>query len=88
MTTTFIASTFQRLGHKKANDRKVVDSTVFGRKLGLITRLLGCWHEDVGRPFVEGNTAYRTCVQCGARRQFDRETFQTFGKFYSAPVVR
>jgi len=88
MTTTFIANTFQRLAFRRTKNRSVVDASVFGRKLGLVTRMLGCWHEDVGRPFVEGNTAYRTCVQCGARRQFDRETFETFGKFYSAPVVR
>lgn len=89
MTTTFIFNTFQRLGHRKSkNSKAIVDHNVFGQKLGLMTRLFGCWHEDVGRPFVKGKTAYRACLSCGARRQFDPETFETFGNFYSNPVVR
>jgi len=61
---------------------------VFGRKLGLVTRLIGCSHPDLSRPFVEGKTAYRSCLKCGARRQFNLDTFETFGRFYSAPIRR
>jgi hypothetical protein len=87
MTTTFLTNTIQRLGQKKISDRKLIDRRVFGRKIGLMTSLFGCWHENVGRPFVKANTAYRTCLDCGARRQFNTDTFETYGKFYSPPVV-
>lgn len=60
----------------------------FGRKLGLISRLVGCSHRELSRPFVDGNTSYKSCLKCGARRQFNIETFETFGSFYYPPAVR
>jgi hypothetical protein len=65
-----------------------VDQTVFGERVGLFGKLFGCWHEDLSRPFVQNNTAYRTCLNCGARRQFDTRTLQTFGAYYYPPIVR
>lgn len=88
MTATVLLSKLQRMSSGKRRGRSVVDGHVFGTKLGLAARLFGCWHEDVGRPFVRGKSAYRTCLKCGARRQFDPATLVTFGSFYSAPVER
>jgi len=64
------------------------DSTgqVFGPKMGLINRLIGCSHKDLSRPLTTANITYRTCVNCGARRQFNTDTFETFGDFYCPPV--
>lgn len=61
---------------------------VFGEKVGLLGRLFGCWHENLSRPFEQNKTAYRTCLNCGARRQFDPQTLQTFGAFYYPPIVK
>lgn len=60
----------------------------FGRKLGLISRLVGCSHRELSRPFIDGNTSYKCCLKCGARRQFNTETFETFGSFYYPPAIR
>lgn len=69
-----------------SND-ETVDERVFGRKIGLLTRLFGCQHTNIGRPFSRGRSSYRSCISCGARRQFDIETLETFGPFYAAPAA-
>ena len=66
-------------------DQVNVDASL-GRQLSLITRLVGCSHKEMGRPFSEGKTRYRSCLKCGARRQFNEKTFETFGKFYLPPA--
>ena len=63
----------------------VVNEQVFGKKLGLMTRLFGCQHTNISRPFSLGRSGYRACISCGARRQFDPRTLQTTGAFYAAP---
>ena len=65
-----------------------IDRRVFGRKLGLMATLFGCWHDNIGRPFVHGKTGYRSCLQCGARKQFNLETLETRGNFYFPPVIK
>ena len=72
-----------------ANKRKAgVDERVFGAKVGIFAKLFGCEHRNISRPFTAGGTSYRTCLQCGARKQFDLETLKTYGSFYYPPVVR
>ena len=64
------------------------DEKVFGKRLGLLSRILGCSHKNMSRPFKEGKTGYKTCLNCGARSPFDSVTFKSDGKFYAAPVKR
>jgi hypothetical protein len=71
----------------KAKHAESVDREVFGKKLGLMTRLFGCQHTNVGRPFSSGKVGYRACISCGARRQFDPRTLETHGAFYAAPAA-
>ena len=47
-------------------------------------RILGCWHLDMSRPFTRQGQTFRTCLGCGARRQFDPRTWETKGGFYRA----
>jgi hypothetical protein len=61
---------------------------VFGDRVGFLGRLFGCWHENLSRPFVQDKTAYRSCLECGARRQFDPQTLKTHGAFYYPPIVK
>jgi hypothetical protein len=70
------------------SNSKSVNEEVFGKKLGLMTRLFGCQHSNVGRPFGNAKVGYRACVSCGARRQFDPDTLETFGAFYAPPAAR
>ena len=62
-----------------------IDTQVFGEKVGIFVKLFGCGHQNLSRPFSHKRTAYRTCLQCGARKQFDTRTLKTFGGFYNAP---
>ena len=45
-------------------------------------RLFGCWHKDMGRPVTLGGETYRVCLDCGARRRFDTESWNTYGPYY------
>ncbi len=60
---------------------------VFGRKIGLAGYLFGCWHENLSRPFGKGRKSYIVCLDCGARRHFDPNTFRTFGSFHFPPIA-
>ena len=88
MATTLLENKFQSLVDKNRSETNEIDPNVFGRKMGLVARLFGCWHNDIGRPFVQGKTAYRSCLQCGARRPFNPETLETHGSFYLPPVPK
>jgi|SRR5690349_18149302 hypothetical protein len=59
----------------------------FGKKIGIIGTLFGCWHKDLSRPFTNKRVSYRTCLQCGARRKFDTRSLETSGPFYYPPKV-
>jgi hypothetical protein len=49
-----------------------------------VTRFLGCWHKQMSRPFSNQGQAYRTCLDCGASRQFNVRSWEMTGKFYYA----
>lgn len=83
---TLILSRFRNIAEKEQSNE--IDKTILGEKVGFMTNLFGCWHENMSRPFSEGQTSYRACLNCGARKQFDTKTLQTFGKFYYPPVVK
>ena len=59
----------------------------FGKKIGLLGSLFGCWHKEISRPFTIGNNSYRACLHCGARKHFDTQTLETYGSFHYPPVV-
>ena len=86
--TTILLNKFQRLAIRKAKQGKDINTLVFGRKMGLISKLFGCWHENLSRPFNYEKTTYRSCLQCGARKQFDPDTFKTVGNFYFPTVIK
>lgn len=88
MSTTILLNKFQRLTEQKAKPGSELNALVFGRKMGLMTKLFGCWHKNISRPFSQGKTAYRNCLDCGARRQFDPQTLKTYGHFHFPPVIK
>lgn len=67
----------------------VIDRTngSFGRKIGVFGKLFGCWHKELSRPFTNKKGSYRTCLICGARKEFDTKSFKTLGTFYYPPSV-
>ncbi|MCU1290708.1 MAG: hypothetical protein JWN60_2937 [Acidobacteria bacterium] len=88
MATALLLDKFQKIFFKREKWVNEVDRFVFGQKVNLITKLFGCWHENISRPFVHGKTAYRSCLDCGARKQFNPETLETHGSFYFPPVPK
>jgi hypothetical protein len=49
---------------------------------GWLTSLLGCRHKEMSRPFSSQGQTYRSCLECGARRQFNVGRWEMQGDFY------
>lgn len=49
---------------------------------GVMSRIFGCWHLEMSRPFSHQGHAYRMCLDCGARRQFNLSSWEMQGSFY------
>ena len=69
-------------------EKIVVDNKLFGKKVGIFSKIFGCGHPNLSRPFSRGRLGYRTCLRCGARKQFNPETLTTFGGFYYPPISK
>ncbi len=87
MATVFLTNKLLTLNNKQNKATNDIDRLVFGQKMGLMAKLFGCWHNNISRPFVKGKTAFRSCLQCGARKRFNPETLETQGSFYFPPVI-
>jgi len=61
------------------------EDEVFGRKIGFLGRMFGCFHRNLSRPFSSGEVSYRSCLECGARKRFDTDSLKTFRNFYYPP---
>ena len=88
MANVIFFSKFQNRVQGNEGSAKAIDALVFGKKMGIVAKLFGCWHDNLSRPFTQGKTAYRSCLHCGARKQFNAETLETFGSFYAPPLIR
>lgn len=55
---------------------------VVRRMGGRLTRLFGCRHKEMSRPFSHQGQAYRTCVNCGAQKKFNLGSWEMQGDFY------
>ena len=68
---------------------RLIDRTAgaFGEKIGLVAKLFGCKHKALTRPFTNNDKSYRACLECGARTEFDTQSFRTLGTFYYPPSV-
>lgn len=88
MTTTLLRNKFQALIPKKGEQTKNSNTFAFGRKISFMAKLFGCWHGNIGRPITIGETAYRSCLNCGARRQFNPDTMETHGNFYYPSIIK
>lgn len=54
-----------------------------GRGVGkLVTRIFGCWHKEMSRPFSNQGQTYRSCLDCGARRKFNVGSWEMQGDYY------
>ena len=69
-----------------ASNSKILQNIPSGRGIGSgwVTRLLGCWHREMSRPFSSQGQTYRTCLNCGASRKFSVARWEMTGGFYYA----
>lgn len=67
-----------------------IDPASLTGKIGnLMARVFGCWHMELSRPFSRDGRAYRTCLNCGAERQFNLGNWEMQGSFhYRKPTTR
>ena len=59
----------------------------FGKKIGIVGKIFGCWHKKLSRPFSDKKSSYLACLECGARKPFDAESLKTMRGFYYPPVI-
>jgi hypothetical protein len=88
MENTLLINESHSWTNKKEKSTHKNYDNVFGKKLGLMAKLFGCWHRNISRPFAQESVAYRSCLDCGARKRFNPETLRTHGDFYFPPVIR
>ena len=63
-------------------DRNVEPKGLTAQFSNWLTRIFGCWHAEMSRPFTHHNESYRACLECGARRDFDPARWEMVGGFY------
>lgn len=73
---------------KKREQAKDSNAFAFGRKISFMAKLFGCRHGNISRPITIGENAYRSCLNCGARRQFNPDTMESHGNFYFPPIIK
>jgi len=65
-----------------SNINHIHASSLTGKIGDLVTRVFGCWHAALSRPFSREGRAYVKCLNCGAQRQFNLGSWKMQGKFY------
>jgi hypothetical protein len=45
----------------------------------VLQRLFGCWQHNLSRPITHEGKTYRVCVKCGLSRNFNPNTWETYG---------
>jgi hypothetical protein len=50
--------------------------------LNWLGNIFGCPHKELSRPFSRQGETYRVCINCGARRHFDQQSWNSAGPFY------
>ena len=67
-----------------AGRRELMPQVLTGAEAWL-TRVFGCWHKEMSRPFTLYSESYRVCLECGAHRRFNPQTWELVGPYYYEP---
>lgn len=78
------AATFKQ---ETTNRERVEWPQVATAALTWLTRIFGCWHQEMSRPFTLRSESYRVCLECGAHRRFDSEAWEMNGPYYYEPTA-
>lgn len=71
--------TLKQYGHGR---RSAAPKGLTAQLSNWLTRVFGCWHSEMSRPFTRDGESYRACLECGARRQFDSTRWEMIGAYY------
>ena len=55
---------------------------MFEARLWTLIRVFRCRHARMGQPITLAGETYRACVACGARRLFDTEKWDCYGRYF------
>ena len=77
-----VLETLDLYGNSERTRRSTV-AFAFGRWLAAF---FGCPHKEMSRPFSRQGETYRVCINCGARRNFDGNTWNSSGPYYFKPA--
>ena len=55
---------------------------------GFFAKVFGCRHKEMSRPLSLYGQTYRTCLDCGARRQFNLNSWEMQGEYYYGRPVK
>lgn len=72
--------TLKQYGHERR--RTPEPSGLTAQLSNWVARVFGCWHSEMSRPFTRDGESYRTCLECGARRNFDPKRWEMVGAYY------
>ena len=81
---TLISPTFRPL--EKPNED--LRQKLAGSLRYFLLRLISCRHRHLSRPITHEGRTYRTCANCGMRREFDLATWRSRGRYYQAEVSK
>jgi hypothetical protein len=70
-----------------ARERQSIWSQLTAGVEALLTRVFGCWHREMSRPFTLRARSYRVCLECGAHRRFNPRTWELVGRYYYEPAA-
>ncbi|HKR00460.1 MAG TPA: hypothetical protein VJT09_07290 [Pyrinomonadaceae bacterium] len=76
--------TLNHYGHDRRTAAEALPQGLTAQLSNWLTRVFGCWHSEMSRPFTHDGESYRTCLECGARRKFDRTSWEMVGAYYYA----
>jgi hypothetical protein len=71
--------TLKQYGHGRASTSS---NGLTAQLSNWLTRVFGCWHTEMSRPFTQDGQSYRACLECGARRNFDPMKWEMVGAYY------
>jgi len=69
------------MNEKPANDHEARRRALNETAARVVNRVLGCWQHDLSRPFSNKGRTYRVCLKCGMSREFDSDTWKTYGHY-------
>ena len=67
---------------RTVSEKTKLTDEVFGKRVGLLARMFGCYHRRMSRPVTTGNLTYQYCPACGIRRKYDAVTFTPERELY------